>query len=228
MILQARCAPRHGKDGAGCRAETWSPGVRCINASGTEPAPLTFVARLSSGSKLRGRTQHACSDGCVRNSCKAELRAPALLLRDTSGLEAGQGTSLKACSMPEWLRAPTWDGLGARGSSCTPCCQNRNAMRCPSALLLQPYLHPSLVPGAGSPSQGMGSHWCWEPGLSHTPELRTGARVQGLRESPHPQVAALTVGRAAVAPETQVSCKSPATTRSGGLRAGCRSMLSAA
>lgn len=102
-------------------------------------------------------------------------------------------------------------------------------MRCSSVLLLQPYLHLSLVLGAGSPSQGMGSHQCCEPGLSHTEELRTGARVQGLQESPHPSVTALTAGRTVVAPETQVSCKSSATTRPGGLREGCRrSLLSAA
>lgn len=85
---------------------------------------------------------------------------------------------------------------------------------------------PSSFPGAGPPSQGMESHQCWEPGLNHTQELRTRARVQGLRESPHPSVTALTAGKAAVAPETQVSCRSPATTRPGGLREGCRrSML---
>lgn len=147
MILQARCVPRHGKDEAGRRAETWSLGVRCINACGTEPAPLASTACLSSGSRLGRCTQHPCSDVCVHNSCKMELRAPAQLLRDTSGLEAGQGTSLKVCSMPERLRATAWDGLGAWGSSCTLCCRNRSAMRCPSALLLQPYLHPSLVLG---------------------------------------------------------------------------------
>lgn len=64
-----------------------------------------------------------------------------------------------------------------------------------------PTLPPSF-PSAGSPSQGMGSHRCWEPGLSHTQELRAGVRVQGLRESPYPSLMALTVGRALVAPET--------------------------
>ena len=147
MILQARCVPRHGRDGAGRRAETLSPGVRGINACGMEPAPLTSTTCHCSGSRLRRCTQHPCSDGCVRNSCKVELSAPARLLRDTSGLEVGQGTSLKACSTPERLQATAWDGLGARGSSCTLCCQNRSATRCPSALLLQPYLYPSLVLG---------------------------------------------------------------------------------
>lgn len=78
-------------------------------------------------------------------------------------------------------------------------------MRCLSVLLLQAYFHPSLVLGA--PSHRMILYQCWEPGMSHTQELRTGARVQGLRESPHPSVTALTAERAEVAPETQVSCK---------------------
>lgn len=68
---------------------------------------------------------------------------------------------------------------------------------CSAAPVLPPSFH-----GAGSPSQGMGSHWCWEPGLSHTQELRTGARAQGLRESPKPSVVAPMVGRAVVAPKT--------------------------
>jgi len=83
MVLRARCVPRHGKDGAGRGAETWSLGVRCINACGTEPAPLAFTTRLSSGAGLRRCTQHPCSDGCVYNCFQEELGAPALLLRDT-------------------------------------------------------------------------------------------------------------------------------------------------
>lgn len=176
MILQARCVPRHGKDEAGRRAETWSLGVRCINACRTDAATLASTACLSSGSRLRRCTQHACSAGCVRNSCKMELRAPALLSRDTRGQELGQGTSLKACSTPEQLQANAWDGLGDQGSSCTLCCQNRSAnVFCYSSLI-----YPSSVLTAGSSSQGMGCHQCWESRLSHTQELRTGARFQGL------------------------------------------------
>lgn len=64
-----------------------------------------------------------------------------------------------------------------------------------------PALPPSFL-SPESPSQVMRSHLCCELGLSHTQELRTGARVQGLRESPHPSVTALTEGRDGMAPET--------------------------
>lgn len=64
-----------------------------------------------------------------------------------------------------------------------------------------PALPPSFL-SPESPSQVMGSHLCWEPGLSHTQELRTGAKVQGLRKSSHPSVMALTEGRDGMAPET--------------------------